>query len=182
MRPHGETLLYPFTAATAILTGVRWWHRYYSLAGACCLAGEDLAETVPSSVLERFIQASLGAGSVWQIAALTVGLGCRSMTHVADLQIFEIDDIIGADQGKRRFMVKVLTLTPCGLVFFGEQYHCFLAALAALLPTCYPSLRFRQLTLGPAIVPRIFDAVALGCHEKDFQSVCMWTPFQSGVN
>src|SRR5215467_1526250 len=51
MGPHGETLLHPFPTAATLLAGVCRWNRYHSLAGACCLAGEDLTEVVPPSIL-----------------------------------------------------------------------------------------------------------------------------------
>jgi hypothetical protein len=57
----GETLLHPFPTATALLGGIRWRHRYHSLAGACCLAGEDYTEAIPPGVVDGLVQARLGA-------------------------------------------------------------------------------------------------------------------------
>jgi hypothetical protein len=67
-----EALLDPFPAATAVLRRVRRRHRFHSLASPFCLTSEDHAERIPSSVVNRFIETSLAAGSVVQIAALAV--------------------------------------------------------------------------------------------------------------
>ena len=48
MGADGETLLHPLPTAATVLARVRWWHRYHSLAGACCLAGEDGTEAEPN--------------------------------------------------------------------------------------------------------------------------------------
>ena len=71
----GETLLHPFPTAATVLAGVRGWHRYHSLAGACCLAFEDCTEARPPSILNRLIQASLRLAPLWIYPPWPSGLG-----------------------------------------------------------------------------------------------------------
>src|SRR5262245_55333444 len=53
--------------------------------------------------------------------------------HVADLQIFMINLVVGVHQSERRLMVKVGTLATYLEMRFGEQLHRFTPAAASLL-------------------------------------------------
>jgi hypothetical protein len=53
--------------------------------------------------------------------------------HVGRLQVFVIHHIIGAHKGKRRLMVKVLTLAAHGLVRPGKEHNRLAPPMAALL-------------------------------------------------
>jgi hypothetical protein len=64
--------------------------------------------------------------------------------HVGHAQIFEIDGVVGSEQGERRLLVKVSALPSNLLMLPLEQCHGLLPALAPLLPTCDPSLRLLE--------------------------------------
>ena len=75
MGTHGETLLDAFPTAAAILAGVRGRHGHHSTASVCCFAFEDGPKLRPASIRDALGQV-------------------RVLDHIADLQIFQIDDIV----------------------------------------------------------------------------------------
>src|SRR5215469_17634968 len=62
MGPHRQAFGYPLQTAapigqhpTAVLRGIRWWHRFHSLPGACCRVREDRQEVAPPGVLDTLV-------------------------------------------------------------------------------------------------------------------------------
>src|SRR5215472_14049299 len=85
MRAHAQTLRDALTAPAAILRRVRWRYRFHSLAGPCCLTGENHSEGIPTRVIDRLIEAGLATGPIMQIATVPVsgfGSGWRLMLRI----------------------------------------------------------------------------------------------------
>jgi hypothetical protein len=78
--------------------------------------------------------------------------------HVADLQVFVVDHIIGAHKSKRCLVVKVLPLTANCLVRLGKVHNRLAPTMAALLAFRDAPLAFGQVALRSAIAPRREDA------------------------
>jgi hypothetical protein len=53
--------------------------------------------------------------------------------QIADLQIFQRDRVMFAEQRERRLVVEIRSLAFHVLMRLGEQFYCLFAALAALL-------------------------------------------------
>src|SRR5215475_14073336 len=87
----GKTLLHARSASTAILAGIGGVYQHHSLAGPCCLAGEDGAESTPASVRNECAEAPVPY-------------------QVGDPQVFEIEGVVGLDQRQGRLVVKVSPL------------------------------------------------------------------------
>src|SRR5215469_7788001 len=170
VRTDGEALLYPFPTAAAVLAGVRWRDRYDSLAGPFCLAGEDCTERIPPSVVDRLIEAGLGARRVMLVSAVAVRLGFWPAVHIGYLEVFQIDRVVRSHQTKRRLVVKISAL-PLDFLMLLRQYLCgFATALAALLATADPTLGLLESFLCPAVVAGILDGVALSRDQKHLES------------
>src|SRR5258708_11740655 len=133
MGTHAETLVYAFPTPTAILAGIRRVDRFHSLPGACCLESKNGQEVAPSGVLNAFVQACLGAGSVMEIATVAVWYRGRTATQVGRLDRLMIDRIVLANQRQGGLVVKVRALPADVLVLLGTLLHRFHSPLAALL-------------------------------------------------
>src|SRR4051812_10643920 len=92
------------------------------------------------------------------------------LEHVGRLQVFMIDGVVGAQQGKRGLVVEILPLPPDLLMLLGEELDRFAAAFAPLLPARYPALGFLQLALGFAVLARILNACPVRQRGKGFQA------------
>src|SRR5215469_10304059 len=88
MGTHGETLLHPFAAATAILRGISGWYRDHPTASVRCFAAQDGPELPPARITDALGEA-------------------RILDQIGHLQIFQIDHIIGLHQPECRLMMKV---------------------------------------------------------------------------
>ena len=73
-------------------------------------------ELIPSSVLDRLVEASFGAGAVVPIATVPVWLRCRTTRHVCYLQVFQIDGVVLSHQVERHLVVEVGALSSDLLV------------------------------------------------------------------
>jgi hypothetical protein len=166
----GETLLHPLPAATAVLGGIGGWDRHDSTASVCCFAFEDDAELRPPGVLNGFIETGLRLGSIVQIAAIPVRLGCRPAIQITDLQVLQVDDIVRSDQGECGLVMEVVPLPTDFLVLLGQEMGRLLAAFAPLPPASHAALRLLQLLLGSAVVPRILDDLPVSRDEKHLQA------------
>src|SRR5260221_498972 len=82
MGAHREALLDTLPTAATVLRGIRRMDCFHSLAGPCCLAGEDGQEVAPSGVLNAFVQARLAASPVMEIAAVPIGDGRGASAEV----------------------------------------------------------------------------------------------------
>jgi hypothetical protein len=89
------------TARTS-LAGECRTDRHHPPTGACCLESEDAQERRPPCIAD-----ALGEMVVSE--------------HIADLQVFMKDHIVGADQCERRLVVKVLPLATHFLMRLGKQ-------------------------------------------------------------
>jgi hypothetical protein len=123
----------------------------------------------PSSVLDAFIEARLGAGPVRKIATVPVGYRCGSAAQVCWLNGFHVDHVVLTDQCERRLMVKVCALPAHTLMPLLQQLHSLTTAVAPLLALAYPLLRLLQLALGFAIVSGILHCRPLSGDEKHLQ-------------
>ena len=77
----------PPTAA-AVLRGVSGWHGDDPTPGACCHGFEDGAESRPARIADA-------PGEV------------VIPYHAGDPQVFQIDRVVGSEQGERRLVVEV---------------------------------------------------------------------------
>lgn len=71
--------------------------------------------------------------------------------HVGRLQLFVIDHIELLNQLQRRFVLEIGSLAAYLLVCFGQQLHCFTAAIAAFLAARHLALGRFQAALSTAI-------------------------------
>ena len=97
--------------------------------------------------------------------------GLRQMMilhQIADLQVLMIDDIVGARQLKRRFVMEVRSLTPHRLMRLRQYGHSLTAAVAALLPPGHPALALSEIPFGFAVAARVEDARAIREGSKGF--------------
>jgi hypothetical protein len=99
MPANGQAFLDHDTTARAHLARERTVYRYYPLPGAFSLESKDGEKRAPPCIGD-----ALGKVTV--------------PDHIADLQIFVIDHIIGSHQGERRLVMKVLSLTAHQMVRF----------------------------------------------------------------
>jgi hypothetical protein len=123
----------------------------------------------PPGVLNTLIEAGLLGGPVVFIAALAIRFRFWPAAEVRRLNGLDIEHIVLAHQGKRRFVVKVGSLPSHVLMLLGTPAHGFRAAVAALLASCDMPLRFGKLLLGLPIVARILHYIAVRRDEKHFQ-------------
>ena len=151
MGANGETLLHPLPTATAVLAGIGRRHRHHSTASVCCFALENAPKLRPARIIDALGQV-------------------RRSDQVGHPQVFQIDHVVVPQQGERRLMMKVAPLALHRLMLLGQQHHRFPAALTALLPPRDTPLRLLQLPLGFAVVPRIFNDVAVSRDEKHLQA------------
>lgn len=114
MGAYAQAFGHTLSTARTVLAGERGWHGDNSLAGACCLAGEDGAELRPARIRDAF-------GEVLIVA------------HVGHPQLFESDSVVGAEQIQRRLRLEVAALAGNLLVLPLQELHGLAAALAALL-------------------------------------------------
>src|SRR5215469_10784351 len=101
MGPYRETFRHTLPTSATVLTGVLGGHRDHLTPGPCCLGFEDGAERRPARITD-----ALGKVPI--------------PDHIADLQIFQIDYVVGSDEGERRLMVEVGTLAPDRLLLLGK--------------------------------------------------------------
>ena len=106
MDAHAQTLGHTLPTAATVLRGISGWHSDDPTPGACCPGFEDGAESRPARIADA-------PGEV------TVP------DHAGDPQIFEIDGVVLAEQGKRRLVVEVAALSHA-LRFArrGESQNC----------------------------------------------------------
>src|SRR5262245_23608512 len=136
-------------------------HRFHALPGACCLVRENREELASSGVLHACVAAGFPLGPMVCIAAFAVRLRLRTAAQVRGLHGLDIERVVLAYEDERRLVVKVAPLPAHMLMLLGAIPHGLLASLAALLSACYPLLRFLELFLRLAIVPRVGHALAL---------------------
>jgi len=98
MGAHRQAFRYPLCAAAPIgphaatvLSGICWRDRHHSLPGPCCLVGEDSTELPPARI----------ADALREVMVPYQG---------ADLQIFELDRVVGCEQIQRRLVQTIPTL------------------------------------------------------------------------
>ena len=151
MGANRQTFLYAFPTTAAILRSVGRWHGYNSTASIYCFAFEDGPKLCPASITDALGQV-------------------RVPHHVGDLQVFEIDGIELAHQGKSSLMVEVLALPAHLLVLPGQELHSLPASFAAFFAAGDPAVRFLQFPLGLTIVTGIVGDLALGSDEEHFQA------------
>ena len=147
MGTHGETLLHPFAAATAILRGISGWYRDHPTASVRCFAAQDGPELPPARITDALGEA-------------------RILDQIGHLQIFQIDHIIGLHQPECRLMMKVPPLSLHLLVLLGQQLQRLLAPRVAWLPARHSPLRFLQRLLRSAVGVRIGHRLSACCHQK----------------
>jgi hypothetical protein len=133
--------------ARAPLAGKRRVDRNDSLPGTRSLEGEDGEELPPAGIRD-----ALGESMV--------------LHHVADPQIFVIDDIVLARQRAGFFVLEVPPLPPHVLMRLGEQLDRLSAALTALLPPGDAALRLGEPLLRRAVVPRVRNTCAIGARRR----------------
>ncbi len=90
--------------------------------------------------------------------------------HVGDLQIFEVDRVVLAQQPERRLVVEVEPLAFDVLMRPLKQPNGLASAVAALLAAGDDPLRFLQALLTTAMQARILHHGAIRRDEKDLQS------------
>src|SRR5258707_1996941 len=82
MGAHREALLDTLPTAATVLRGIRRMDCFHSLAGPCCLAGQDGQEVAPAGALNAFVQARLTPGPLWGYAASPLRNGPRASSQV----------------------------------------------------------------------------------------------------
>ena len=146
-----KTLGHTLPTAATVLAGVGRWHGDDSTPSVCCLGFEDGTELRPARIAD-----ALGEVAIPH--------------HVGDLQIFEIDGVVVAEQLQRRLVVEVGAL----------PLHRLMRPLAGCPPPCAgggcPScagdaaLRLRQSSSRPADSRRGFSTtVPVGGDEEHLQ-------------
>jgi hypothetical protein len=130
------------TARTS-LAGVSRRHGDCPLPGACCLESEDAQERRPAGIGD-----ALGEMMV--------------PDHVGRLQVFMVDHVVLLNEGQRRLMVEIRSLTAHFLMRLGKQRYRFPTAVAPLLAATHPPLCGFERTLGLAIAPGREDARTIG--------------------
>ncbi len=150
VRAHAQALGHARPAATTVLTGVGGWHGDNPTPGACCLGFEDGPEPRPAGIAD-----ALGEAAVPQ--------------QVGDLQVFQIDRVVGAQQRQRRLVVEVGPLSPDRLVRASEARDGLAPSVAAPLAARDAALRLCQLLLPPPVVAGILDDPGVRRDEEDLQ-------------
>src|SRR5258707_6670618 len=142
MGTYAEGFEHALPTAATLLAGVLRRNCHHSLPGACCLESEDGAELIPRSIAD-----ALGEVGVSQ--------------QIADLQVFEIDHLVLAEQCECGLMLKGAPLALHLLVFPLQERHRLLPAVAALLPAGDPAVGGGQLLFHLAVVAKGFPGLAL---------------------
>src|SRR5215469_16480290 len=137
--------------ATTVLAGVRRRDRDHLTPGACCLGAEDGAKRCPARIADAFGK---------EVVA----------HHIRNPQVFEIDRVEPAQQGKRGLVVEVASLLLDMLMPALEQLHRLATALAPLFTATYPTLSSGELLFRRAVATRICDHLPIGGDEKDLQA------------
>jgi hypothetical protein len=167
---NAQTLVDALATSAAVLRGVRWRHRFHSLAGACCLESEDREEGAPSSVLKAFVEASFLRGPVVLVAAILVLLWCGTAAQIGRRDRLHVDGVVPAHQRQRRRVVEVAPLAAHVLMPLGTPAHGFRAALTALLAARDMLLGFLQCFLRFALVARIRNRLPIRRDEKHLEA------------
>jgi len=92
------------------------------------------------------------------------------LDHVGRLQVFVIDGVVLPEELQCELVMEVSALPPYMLVFASEKLHGFLAALAALLATRYPTLGLGQGLFRLPILARILDARTIRQRSERLQA------------
>ena len=124
---HAEALLHARPTPATVLASVVWQDRHHLPTGACCLVGEDGPKLTPARIADALAEATVPH-------------------QIGDPQVFQVDIVVLAQQGKRGLVVKVPALSSDFLMVLGQQSSGFLAALAPLLPI--PRRRRRRIEGG----------------------------------
>src|SRR5258708_40289635 len=99
MGAHAQGFGHTFPTARTLLTGERGWHGDDSTPGPCCLGFEDGPKRRPARIADAFGEVVIA-------------------DQVGDLQVFEIDRIVGSEQRERRLVVEVAALSLHLLAFY----------------------------------------------------------------
>jgi hypothetical protein len=91
-------------------------------------------------------------------------------TMLATRESFEIDGIVGAQEGARGLVMEVTPLAGNLLMLPLQQLHRFAAAPAPLLAPGDPALGFGELLLSFAVVPRVGYHLTISRDQKHLQS------------
>src|SRR5260370_39379091 len=91
MGPHRQTFRHTFPTAAALMAGERRGHREHPTPGPYCLGFEDGTECCPARSTDAFGEVAIPY-------------------HIADLQVFEIQRVVGSQQRARRLVVEVAPL------------------------------------------------------------------------
>ena len=131
MRAHAQTLLHERATAATRLAGIGRIHRDHPTPSVHCFGFEDGAKLRPAGITDALGQVVVPY-------------------HIGDLQVFQIDRVVGPEQRQRRLVVEVLSLASHPLMRLGQQGH-------RLAPR-HTSVRGLEGALGLSVPARIEDA------------------------
>jgi hypothetical protein len=128
MGAHTQRLWDARSTAATVLAGKGRGHGYNPTPGACCLGFEDATKRRPTSITD-----ALGKVMV--------------SYHVGDLQVFEVNGVVGSEQMQRGLMMEVGALALHRLMRPLKQSDRLAPTVAALLATAHDALRLGDLLL-----------------------------------
>src|SRR5258708_837049 len=137
MGTHAQALGHTRPTATTVLAGVLCGDRYYPLAGPYCLACEDATEPRPAGIADALSQVVIPQ-------------------HIGDLQIFQVNRVVLAQQGQRGLVVVIGALAFDVLMGLRQQCHGLLAAVAVPPPPRPPPPRLFAGGFSPSAVAAAF--------------------------
>src|SRR5690242_12168025 len=122
MGAYRETLRHTFPATATVLAGVVSRNRDRPTPSVCCFGFEDGTELRPTRIMDALSQVMIPY-------------------HIGDLQIFEIDGVVLAQQMQRGLVVEVEALALDVLMRLAQQRFGLAASLTPLLPFGDAALR-----------------------------------------
>src|SRR5258708_6822590 len=137
MGTHAQALGHTRPTATTVLAGVLCGDRYYPLAGPYCLACEDATEPRPAGIADALSQVVIPQ-------------------HIGDLQIFQVNRVVLAQQGQRGLVVVIGALAFDVLMGLRQQCHGLLAAGSSPLSPPPPPSRLCAALFSPSVVGASF--------------------------